>query len=107
MNLGVLQPGQTASATGNIVPAGSQAFVSVTFTDNAMPGYHPQIALQQRRRLRAHSALGRRRRYHRARLPPTGAARELQSVHADRLGVIGGAAATAFAFAMRRRLSRA
>jgi hypothetical protein len=45
MDLGVLQPGQMASASGNIVPVGSQAFVSVTFSENATPGYHPQIAL--------------------------------------------------------------
>jgi len=45
MDLGVLQPGQMASATGNIVPVGSQAYVSVTFTGNATQGYHPQIAL--------------------------------------------------------------
>jgi len=45
MSLGALQPGQMATASGNIVPAGSQAYVSITFTGNASPGYHPQIAL--------------------------------------------------------------
>jgi hypothetical protein len=45
MSLGTLTPGQMASASGNIVPATSQAYVSVTFTGNTSPGYHPQIAL--------------------------------------------------------------
>ena len=45
MSLGALQPGQMASASGNIAPAGSQAYVSVTFTGSASQGYHPQIAL--------------------------------------------------------------
>jgi hypothetical protein len=45
MDLGALMPGQMATASGNIVPVGSQAYVTVTFTGNASPGYHPQIAL--------------------------------------------------------------
>ena len=45
MSLGALQPGQMTSASGNIVPSGAEAWVSVTFTGNTSPSYHPQIAL--------------------------------------------------------------
>jgi hypothetical protein len=47
MNLGPLMPGQTMSAMGNIATAGGQAFVSVSFTGNATPMYHPQVSLTE------------------------------------------------------------
>lgn len=45
MNLGTLTPGQMTTATGNIATLDGQAFVAVSFTGNAMPAYHPMIAL--------------------------------------------------------------
>ena len=43
MNLGTLTPGQTATATGNIAMVDGQAFVTVSFTGNVTPTYHPLI----------------------------------------------------------------
>jgi hypothetical protein len=43
--LGTLQVGQTTTYTGNLVPAGQEAYLSVTFAGNTSTSYHPHVAL--------------------------------------------------------------
>ncbi|MFT3766123.1 MAG: hypothetical protein QM820_11495 [Minicystis sp.] len=44
-SLGVLQVGQTATFSGNLVPAGQEAYLSVTFNGNTSTSYHPHVTL--------------------------------------------------------------
>jgi hypothetical protein len=44
-NLGSLMPAQTATSTGNLVPAGQDAYFTVTFNGNTSEDYHPSITL--------------------------------------------------------------
>lgn len=46
-NLGSLMPTQTKTSTGNLVPAGQDAYLTVTFNGNTSEDYHPSIALTQ------------------------------------------------------------
>jgi hypothetical protein len=41
--LGVLSPGQVTSFTGNLVPAGQEAWLSVTFVGEFNTSYHPHV----------------------------------------------------------------
>jgi hypothetical protein len=43
--LGQLSVGQVITYTGNLVPAGQEAYLSVTFTGNANFSYHPRVTL--------------------------------------------------------------
>jgi hypothetical protein len=44
-SLGSLTPGQTITYTGNLVPLGQEAYLSITFTGNAGSTYHPSVTL--------------------------------------------------------------
>jgi hypothetical protein len=44
-NLGSLMPTQTTTSTGNLVTAGEDAYLTVTFNGNTSEDYHPSIAL--------------------------------------------------------------
>lgn len=44
-NLGSMMPAQTLTSTGNLVPAGQDAYLTVTFNGNTSEDYHPSIAL--------------------------------------------------------------
>jgi hypothetical protein len=43
--LGALQIGQSTTYTGNLVPLGNEAYLSVTFNGNMNYTYHPRITL--------------------------------------------------------------
>ncbi len=44
-NLGSLMPAQTMTSTGNLVPLGQDAYLTVTFNGNTSEDYHPSITL--------------------------------------------------------------
>lgn len=44
-SVGTLQVGQSVPFTGNLVPAGQEAYVAVTFSGNANGSYHPSVTL--------------------------------------------------------------
>jgi hypothetical protein len=44
-SLGTLNVGQTITFSGNLVPAGREAYLTVTFTGNGNLAYHPHIVL--------------------------------------------------------------
>ena len=44
-SLGTLQVGQGTTYTGNLVPAGQEAYLSVTFNGNTNVSYHPHITM--------------------------------------------------------------
>jgi hypothetical protein len=44
-SLGALQVGQGTTYTGNLVPAGQEAYLSITFNGNTNPAYHPHITM--------------------------------------------------------------
>jgi len=44
--LGTLGVGQATTHTGNLVPAGQEAWLQVTFSGNGSTNYHPHITLQ-------------------------------------------------------------
>jgi hypothetical protein len=44
-SLGSMMPAQTVTSTGNLVPLGQDAYLTVTFTGNTSEDYHPNITL--------------------------------------------------------------
>jgi hypothetical protein len=43
--IGTINVGGSASYTGNLVPAGQEAYLSVVFTGNTSTSYHPHIRM--------------------------------------------------------------
>lgn len=46
-SLGALQVGQTTTFSGNLVPNGQEAYLSITFNGSSNTSYHPHITLTQ------------------------------------------------------------